>query len=104
VRQARALETSLHHLPHGVRPVSRRRQLLALPVGRAEEWHFAVLARYAGGVQVFPQPGIQIATDGNLAHLAAFFAEAERPLLVYEPSSLCEPRRTSSRLAASGFR
>jgi hypothetical protein len=85
LRQARLHETPLHHLPHGVRPVSRRRQLLALPVGRAEEGHLVVLARDTGGVQVFPQPGIQIATDGNLAHLAAFFAEAERPLLAEIP-------------------
>jgi hypothetical protein len=42
--------------------VSRRRQLPALAIGRAEEGHFTVLA---GGVQVFPQPGVQIVTDGN---------------------------------------
>jgi len=62
VRQARIRKTPLHHLPHGVCPVSRRCQLPALAVGRAEEGHFTVLAR---GVQVFPQPGVQIVTDGN---------------------------------------
>jgi hypothetical protein len=76
VRQTRIQEPPLQHLPHGVRPVSHRRQLLALAVGRAEEGRFAVLAGDAGGVQVFPQLGIQIATDGNLAHLAVFLGSA----------------------------
>lgn len=31
VRQAGIQETPLHHLPHGVRPVSRRRHCLRLP-------------------------------------------------------------------------
>ena len=35
----------------------------------------------AGGVQIFPQPGMQIVADRDLAHLAAFFTEAERALL-----------------------
>ena len=46
----------------------------------AEQRHFVVLAGNAGGVQVGPQPGIQIVTDRNIAHLAAFFAEAQSPL------------------------
>ena len=37
MRQARIRKTPLQHLPHGVRPQSCRRQLLALAVGRAEE-------------------------------------------------------------------
>ena len=53
---------------------------LRLPSARAEEGHLVVLAGDAGGVQVFPQPGIQIVTDRDLAHLAALFAEAECPL------------------------
>jgi hypothetical protein len=55
--------------------------LPALAVGRTEEGHSAVLAGDASDVQIFPQPGIQIATDGNLANLTAFFAEAQRALL-----------------------
>ena len=64
---------------------SRRRQLLALAVGRAEERRFVVLADDAGGVEIFPQPGIQIVADRDLAHLAAFFAEAQRALLAEIP-------------------
>ena len=80
VRQTRILETPLHHLPHGVRHVSHRRQLLALAVGRAEEGRVVVLADDASGIQIFPQPSIQINADRDLAQLAAFFAEAERPV------------------------
>ena len=80
VRQARILEPALEHLPHGVRPVSSRRQLPALAVGGAEQRQLVVLAGDAGGVQVCAQPGIEIVTDRDLAHLAAFFAEAQGPL------------------------
>ena len=80
VRQPGILEPALEHLPHGVRPVSRRRQLPALTVGGAEQRRLVVLAGDAGGVQVCPQPGIEIMTDRDLAYLAAFFAEAQGPL------------------------
>jgi len=56
----------------GVRPQFCRRQLLALAVGRAEEGQFVVLARDAGGVQIFAQPGIQIVMDGNSRTLPPF--------------------------------
>jgi hypothetical protein len=52
VRQARILEPALEHLPHGVCPVSRRRQLPALAVGGAKQRHFVVLAGNAGGVDL----------------------------------------------------
>ena len=59
--------------------------MLALTGGRAEEGRFVVLAGDAGGGQIFPQPAIQIVADRDLAHLAAFFAEADRPLFAEIP-------------------
>jgi hypothetical protein len=40
-------------------------------------FEFIVPAGDVSGIQVFPQPGIQIVTDRDLAHFAAFFAKAQ---------------------------
>ena len=90
VRQARIRKTPLHHLPHGVCPVSCRRQLPALAVGPmrgldAESVDF-ILTDPPYLVNYRSRDGRRVLNDDNDAWLAPAFAEMFR---ILKDGSLC---------------
>jgi hypothetical protein len=103
MRQARIFEPPFQHLAHGVRRIAGIGEPLAFAVGRAEERRFIVLISDASGIQIFPQPLVDVMADGDLAQLAPFLAEAQRPVLAQVPQvTKAQPRDRADARASIG--